>query len=89
MHISELAAKQKRILDWKEFLAITQVHPKLKEKITSTLAVLSKILTDCWTAGAVTDQHQARILDLERELEMLNEDVRLTAAQTLSREVEK
>lgn len=89
MKISDLAAVQKRILAWKDFLTISTASPQLKEKVASTLGVLSKILVDCWNSGEVSTDDKARILDLERQLEVLNEDIRLSAAQTLSRDLEK
>lgn len=89
MDISQLAAKQKRILEWRDFLETSSLSPKLAEQISSTLEVYAKILVDCWKKGGVSTDAAAQLAHTERELEMLNESVRLNAPRTLPRELDK
>lgn len=89
MDLSSLAAKQKRIQSWREFLSITDVAPELREKISNALELLGKVLVDCWKSGSVSPDATAQMAHLERELEILNERVRLAAPETLSRDLEK
>ena len=89
MDLSSLARHQKRILDWKDFLEINEVPTNLRERISNSLALYGKILVDCSNNGVISQEALNRMGHYERELEMLNEDVRLTTAQTISRDVEK
>ncbi len=89
MNLNTIAAKQKRIQNWREFLTISQVSPEVREKITNALALLGKILADSWRAGAVSSDAAAQIDHLERELDILNERIRLNSPVTLSRDLEK
>ena len=89
MDITSLATKQKRALDWKNFLDNSNVSPKLKELIISNLSVYSKLLSDCWKSGQVSTSTEAHLISLETDLEDLNEQVRLATPQTQSRDLEK
>lgn len=89
MDISQLAAKQKRILEWRDFLEVSNIPQNLKDRISNTLEVYAKILIDCWKKGSCSPEYVAQLANVERELEMMNDSVRLTASRTLPRELEK
>ncbi len=77
MQLATLAAKQKRILDWREFLRGGGTsNPHLRAQTKATLLELSQLLAACWSAKSVTPEQESRIADLERRLEALNEESR-------------
>lgn len=80
MELSQLAAKQKRAKDWQRFIDEGETHDR--DLITQTRALLNDFrsaLAEAAQAGAVSQTLEARIVDLERKLEQLNEEARLCA----------
>lgn len=78
MELSRLSAKNKRIQLWREFVTSGQVRDEvLRGRIVQKLSDFSSLLTNCWEEGAVSQQAEAAIYDLERELEDLNEQARM------------
>ena len=75
--LSELAAKQKRILSWSELLAAGGVPPDLKERFEKEIEEFGKLLVACWEEGKIGPENGAAIADAERRLEQLAEDTRL------------
>jgi hypothetical protein len=84
---SRLAARQKRYQQWKEFLETPGIAPHLKSSLTQLLSVYGNVLVDLWKSGS--EQAETKLQSLERELETLNESIRLTSAYTLGREHNK
>lgn len=89
MDISQLSAKQKRIQTFKEFLQNKSVSDEIREKVTTLLEVYGNILVESWKRGEVTQDAEYQMRDCERELEMLNDDIRLECAETRSRAFDK
>lgn len=77
MQLSELARKQKRLIDWMEFTNTEVGNPELKTKVLTTLAEFGRVLTHCWQQKEISPEMAAKISDYERRLEQLNDDVRL------------
>jgi hypothetical protein len=78
MKLPSLAAKQKRILDWTEFMehgGIPDAH--LRERTAAALTAFKEVIAKCWAEGVINAEDEARIVDLERTLELLNEEARL------------
>lgn len=86
MDLSRIAAKQKRILDWRQFLETPDLPSSIRDHISNTVEVYAKILIDCWKKGVCSRELLDRLSSLERELEMLNDSVRLAAHTTLNRD---
>jgi len=77
MKLSQLAAKQKRVRDWSQFLE-TQVQPDdLKVRTSSRLKEYRNLLARCWQEQVITEKDEFAILSLERELVKLNEEARV------------
>ena len=85
MQISYIAAKQKRILDWAEFVQHGGVpDPALRRETEAKISEFKKIIAGCWIAGVVSPADEAKILDLERSLEQLNEEARILVGGNIS-----
>ena len=78
MRITRLAAKQKRLRDWRDFLPSVR-DGALRTTIESRLAQYGAVLAQCWETGTVDPAQESTIVDLERQLEQLNDEVRLRA----------
>ena len=79
MELYQLAAKQKRARDWQRFIEESEISDK--PIITQTKAYLAEYrsaLSQAAQAGAISTELKGKILDLERKLEQLNEEARLT-----------
>lgn len=85
MEISDLAAKQKRIQEWRESVETANIPPQMIDQITNTIEVYSKVLIDCWKKGSCSSENEAKLNSLERELESFEESIRLSTPDTLPR----
>lgn len=78
MELSALAAKQKRIQAW-DFLLESEVdEPALKTRFSSALDRYRALLVRVWKAGKISSADEHEINDLERQLEQLDDEARLT-----------
>lgn len=83
MKLSNLAAKQKRARSWQEFIDAGETSDKLVVAETRDLLVeFRATLSEAAHHGAanngnVSPELDAKIIDLERRLEQLNEEARL------------
>jgi hypothetical protein len=89
MDISQIAAKQKRYREWKEFLFNPSIPLQVKDQLESTVGHYGSMIVKIWDDGASSPHLIAELEDIERQLEMLNDSVRLQGAQTMSREFNK
>jgi hypothetical protein len=89
MDISQLAAKQKRYREWKEFLLNPSISHTTKESLEATVSQYGNLIVKIWEDGAQSPFLIAELEDIERQLEMLNESVRLQGTQTMGREFDK
>ena len=79
MEQAGLARKQKRIKDWLDFIQGGGVQdPQLRSQVLQAIEAYKRILAKCWQAKATTPSEEVEILDLERKLEELNEQSRMT-----------
>lgn len=78
MNISDLAAKQKRAKFWIDFAAneIKDVH--VKNLVKQESRRYTELLSQLWEKGSVSVEDEKILLDLERRLEQLNEEARLS-----------
>jgi hypothetical protein len=79
---SRLAAKQKRLMDWKKFTAQEVTDAELKRRIEQHLRQFADALAACEEhakipSDVIPPELGARVEDLERVLEELNESARL------------
>ena len=89
MDISQLSAKQKRYREWKEFLNNASVPEKVKKSLEISLNEYGRFIVQVWDAGTITTDDDAHMQNIERQLEMLNDSVRLLGAKTMGREFNK
>ena len=73
----QLAAKQKRIAFWQNYLSEVS-DSALRAATSEKLTELSQLLARCWSAQVVSSEDEAAIATLERQLESLNETARIT-----------
>ena len=79
MDLSLLAAKQKRIKDWNDFVAEGGVQDaRLKSEVVSAIDRFKKVLVKCWEEQKISPEDEQMIRDCERKLEQLNEESRMT-----------
>jgi len=77
MDLSQLAAKQKRVKDWSNFLE-NEVQPSdLKGRTASKLKEYRNLLARCWQDQEISEKDELAILSLERDLVRLNEEARM------------
>lgn len=74
---SRLAAKQKRLMDWKRFTAQEVTDRELKRRIEEHLRQFGDALAKCEAHTEIPPELGAHVQDLERVLEELNESARL------------
>ena len=89
MDLSTLAAKQKRVRDWSEFLFTDGLDEALRLELGTTLELYKKVLVSCWERQTISADDQRLMASYERQLEELNDRVRLSAPVTMSREFSK
>lgn len=78
MELSSLAAKQKRVKDWREGLSFMVQDESLRKKTKEQIQRLEAVLLRCWESQAITEKDALEIADLERQLERANELARVT-----------
>ena len=78
MELTDLAAKQKRIAVWKAYAENEVQEPGLRQRTLDRLREFSRVLAEVWTKQLISDSDQTRITSLERELQSLNEEARMT-----------
>ena len=79
MELYQLAAKQKRARDWQRFLDEGETSDKpIINQTKELLEEFRSALSQAAQAGAISPELKAKIIDLERQLEQLNEEARLT-----------
>jgi hypothetical protein len=78
MDLATISAKQKRVKDWMEGLETTVQDRNLREKTADVLKQYRSVLFRCWDAQAINATDAQQIADLERQLERLNEEARMT-----------
>ncbi len=80
MDLSRLAAFQKRLRDWEEYLSSPlNVHSTvLRQDILNSLQEYKSVLASCWENSSVTPADEAKLKDIERDLDRMHEDARLT-----------
>jgi len=77
MQLSHLAAKQKRAKDWQQFLDDGETkNPELISQTKSLLAEFRIALAAAAQESDISAASEAKIIDLERRLEQLNEESR-------------
>lgn len=89
MDLTAIAAKQKRLRDWSEFLETKGLPERLRQRVSTTLELYRKVLFECWESKQISPDSAFKIADLERTLEDLNEEIRLQVPVTQSRQFEK
>lgn len=77
MKLSEIAAKQKRLRYWADVADSRTYSEQLRVRMKDTLKLYRNLLTKCWENGEIADSDQDEVLDLERQLELLDEEARL------------
>lgn len=81
MELSQLASKQKRARDWQRFIDGGGCPDKgIAAQTQDLLVEFRATLSQAAFEGAVSKEIEAKIVDLERRLEQLNEEARMTAA---------
>jgi hypothetical protein len=85
MDLTRLAAKQKRLNSWRDFLESGGAQVlDLRSRTLAALNQYSDLLEKCWEASnssytnPINPEHLSQIEDLERQLEELNEEARLS-----------
>lgn len=78
MELSALAAKQKRIQAWSTLLDSEVDEAGLKSRFSSALDRYRATLVRVWKSGKISPQDEHELTDLERQLEQLDEEARLT-----------
>ena len=84
MDIARLAAKQKRVENWRALLSSTSITPDVADQISKNLDILTKKLASCVASGTLNDSDLKEIDDLERLLEDAHELSRLKSKPRLS-----
>ena len=75
--LARLAAKQKRLKDWRAFAASEIQDAGVLRKTEEMLKQYSTVLAEAWESRELTAEGEARIANLERQLEQLNEEARM------------
>lgn len=78
MKLTDLAAKQKRLLNWAAFAETETSDAGLAQRTLSKVSLLRNALANCWERQQITAEDEIRIESLERELTSLNELARMT-----------
>ena len=76
MELDILAAKQKRLISWQNFLKEQPIKYEIKVKTQAILHLYAELLFTCWKKRSVDAQDLAKLDDFERQLEQLNEESR-------------
>lgn len=78
MKIATLPIRQKRFKDWSVFAEKEISDPAIKSACQHKLRSYGDLLVKCFEAAEVSDNQELALLSLERELELLNEEARLS-----------
>lgn len=80
MDLARISARQKRYRDWEEYLSEPSnvQTDELRSRITNTLQEYRSVLTSCWENSSVNEADEHKLQDLERELDRMHEEARLT-----------
>ena len=78
MELSSLARKQKRIKDWSTYLEEHVFDEGLKRRTSETLQQYRNLIAKCWEQERISESDELHLVSLERELEELNEEARMT-----------
>ena len=89
MDNSQISAKQKRYQEWRKFIENPSVPEVLKKDLEVSLNEYGKLIVQIWDSGTLTHDDDQKLKNIERELEMLNESVRLQGARTMGREFDE
>ena len=76
--ISELAAKQKRLMTWKSYIESEHCGAEIKQLAASKIDQFKKVLSECMNESQISPSNDKMIINLERELNLLFEDARET-----------
>jgi hypothetical protein len=79
MDLARLAAKQKRWKDISDFAAHDVTDPTVRKALVDTLSRYHSALAECWKKQASTPEDEVRLASLERDLDRLHNEARLTA----------
>lgn len=78
MNIARIAAQQKRLKSWQKQLQDGVIQdPEIREKLSDLLNKLAGVLNSCFSREAVGENDTQIIEDLERQIELLDEEGRL------------
>ena len=77
MDKTRLAACQKRLKTWQEFLDSHYVADNVRTKTIDLMKEYRNLLTKCWENDAISSNDLESLTNLERRLESLNEHARL------------
>ena len=78
MELSALAAKQKRVQAWNQLLESEVDDPALRTRFSSALDRYRAALVRVWKSGKISSEDEHEINDIERQLEQLDDETRLT-----------
>lgn len=79
MDLSRLSEKHKRLAVWNSILRDAPLKPELRAELGRKLDEYTRLLNECWESGAIESAQLARMQDIERELQDLDEFSRLRA----------
>jgi hypothetical protein len=82
-HPAQLASKQKRLREWNKFLETNNLSEDTAKNLKVKLSQYGNLLVSYFNNQDEKTVHQ--IKNLERELESLNEFIRLNYTKTLDR----
>lgn len=74
---SWLAAKQKRLITWRQFSKEEIQDPAIRGQTELTLSEFGDLLNKIWESRTLTDADKFKIDNFERKLEQLNEEARI------------
>lgn len=77
-NLARLAAYQKRLLNWRNYNSSEVKDSNIKSDTSKLISRFSELLMQCWEEKALSKEDEFKIMDLERQLEQLNEEARLS-----------
>lgn len=78
MDLSALASKQKRLKDWTQFSESEVQSEHIRVRFNEALSGYKAALAQCWKQGKISPNDEQVLADIERQLEQLDEEARLT-----------
>jgi hypothetical protein len=82
LSVAQLAAMQKRAIDWSAIAERGTVNTHIRTQMQALIKRYRLLLTKSWQASAISSEDQATLKDLERQLEFLSEEARLQPGNT-------